>query len=200
MSLLDTFSGGVPDVVDHVGMSLLDTFSGRKSGGISAAVVEDVDVPVPPVAAAAAPIVAANVARKPKRVRRTRQQIDAQKILDARRKESEAQLSLSEKRALAGSKGGKVGKADRRDPEVNDLNQESFLATAKFGGKRKSPAVPPIADSASCTAIVPHNASSLGPLCFQAYVSVALMQMCVSPIVEKLTEASLAIENSIFAF
>ena len=95
MSLLDTFSGGVPDVVDHVGMSLLDTLSGRKSGGISAAVVEDVDVPVPPVAAAAAPIVAANVAGKPKRVRRTRQQIDAQKILDAIRNKSEAQLSLA---------------------------------------------------------------------------------------------------------
>ena len=214
MSLLDTFSGGVPAeaLADRVGMSLLDTFSGRESGGISAAaVVEDVDVPVPPVAAA--PIVAANVAAKPKRVRRTRQQIDAQKIIDARRKDSEAQLSLSEKRALVGSKGGKKKAArarackmnrasaqkkvaaDRLDPEVNDLNQESFLATAKFGGKRTSPAVPPIADSTSCTAIVPHNAISLGPLCFQAYVSVTMMQMCISPIVGKLTEASLAVEK-----
>lgn len=121
MSLLDTFSGGVPAVVDRVGTSLLDTFSGRESGGISAAaVVEDVEVPVPPVAAAAAaPIVAANVAGKPKRVRRTRQQIDAQKIIDARRKDEEAQLSLSEKRAIAGSKGGKKKAARARARNTN---------------------------------------------------------------------------------
>ena len=197
MDLLDTFSSRPP---------LLDTFSSQHFEVDAIVAVESA------LDFAAAPIVAAEVAAKPRRIRRTKQRIEADRFIKEQKAQQEAERAKVETLKQKRSRAGKIGQvkkrvrckakaAKKRKEEARrkdatkqgNFDQVGFLDVANFQTKKRRS---PIAESTSCTAIVPYNAFAAERYDLRnIYGCPAVMKIFLEPILVKLIKADLLVEN-----